>query len=78
MCDSDLFSTTYIIINRDNRKVHYIKLCGKLPSQLIVFLQHLNMCIYLAKAIGYRYHMVWLGRERERHLLVLLNKARYT
>ena len=61
--DSDLFSTTYIIINRDNRKVHYTKLWGKLHSQLTVFLQHLNMCIYLTK--GHRYHIVWLGRERE-------------
>ena len=28
--DSDLFSTAYILINRDNRKVHGTKLWGKL------------------------------------------------
>ena len=71
----DLYSTTYIIINRDNRKVHYTKLWWKMHSQLTVFLQHLYMCIYLTNAIGYMYHMVWLGRERERQLLVHLNKC---
>ena len=68
--DSDLFPTTYILINRDNRTVNNTKLWGKLHSQLTVFLQHLNMCIYLTKSIGHRYHMVWLGKERDIYLYI--------
>ena len=68
--DSDLFSTPYIVINRDNRNVHYTKLWGKLHSQLTVFLQHLIMYIHLTKAIGYRYHMVWLGKESDIYLYI--------